>query len=89
MALVPEGRMTDWTGERVEVCWKGGKKGGGGLPPPPPLPPPPQARDPAIQAEAAKAKMAARKRRGRAATILRGEEERLGSTGTGGETLGP
>lgn len=31
--------------------------------------------------------MAGRKRRGRAATILRGEEERLGSTGQGGETL--
>ena len=54
---------------------------------PPPPPPPPQARDPEAQAAAARARAASRGRRGRAATILRGEQETLGAP-RGAETLG-
>ena len=66
----------------------GGKKGGAPSPPPPP-PPPPQPRDPGAQGVAARARAATRNRRGRAATLLRGNEERLGSPASSGqETLG-
>lgn len=74
-------------GSNPLVRWKGGKKGSGGAPPPPP--PPPTKSDVDVQAQAAKARDVARKKRGRAATILAGEQERLG--GPGGverETLG-
>lgn len=61
----------------------GGKKGGGAKPPPPP-PPPPIVTSPEVSAEKGQARERARKRRGRASTILAGVEERLGDLGGGG-----
>lgn len=47
--------------------------GGSSPKPPPPPPPAPQRTDPDIQAMRARARLAARNRRGRASTILGGE----------------
>ena len=76
-------------GYRDSGAWvKGGVMGfGGGPKAPPPPPPPPQVRDPEAQAAAARARAASRNRRGRASTILRGEQEQLGAP-KGAETLG-
>ena len=74
-------------GTSLTARWKGGKKGGGGASPPPP--PPPTKSDVDVQGQAAKTRDVARKKRGRAATILAGEQERLGGPGgTSKETLG-
>ena len=54
--------------------------GGGSPSAPPPPPPPPQVEDPSIQANRAKAALAARKRKGRLATLLAGEGGAAGFT---------
>lgn len=54
--------------------------GGGGGGSPAPVPPPPKREDPAIQDAALRAKQLARKRGGRAATLLRGTGAKLGAT---------
>ena len=51
--------------------------GGSGPKAPPPPPPPPMPTDPQIEADAAKARLAAKRRRGFGASILAGESSSL------------
>lgn len=63
--------------------------GGSSPKPPPPPPPAPTPEDPAVQAARAQAFAEGRKRKGRSATILAGNQDTGGALGGGsGTTLG-